>query len=131
MLMNGKEWLAKMANKYGKVWGTTFPLLVTPTIEIHHAFIKGNFKCSEHKHEFKWNGFFCISGTINIHVRKNDYELVDITTLYAGDFTSVRPNEYHWFETSEEDEAEILEIYYPQHITDDIVRKTVGGYIGE
>jgi len=119
-----------MTNKNGKIWGTTIPVLITPTVEIHHGFINLGFKCSEHKHEFKWNGFFCISGSIKIHVRKNDYDLVDVTTLYAGDFTTVRPNEYHWFQTDIE-EAEILEIYYPQHITDDIVRKTVGGYIGE
>ncbi len=118
-----------MSNKNGKVWGITKPILITPTIELHHAYINAGFKCSEHKHEFKSNGFFCIKGYIDIHVRKNDYNLVDITKLQAGDFTTVRPNEYHWFQTEDTD-AEILEIYYPQHITEDIIRKTVGGSLG-
>jgi quercetin dioxygenase-like cupin family protein len=47
--------------------------------------------------------------------------------LNAGDFTTVKPGEYHWFQSLED--SELLEIYYPQHITEDIVRKTVGGMV--
>lgn len=127
-----------MTTKFGKVWGETSPLLVTPTVEIHKIEAIGGYKCSEHLHRYKWNAFYCIFGELWIHVRKNDYELVDVTKLRAGDFTTVAPNEYHWFSVPDQymyvdeclefqNRVEALEIYYPQHITDDIIRKTVGG----
>ena len=112
--------------RLGKIWGTTEPLLVTPTIELHRIQVEPEFKCSEHIHQYKWNAFYCVSSNIKICVRKNDYGLVDITSLRCGDMTTVAPNEYHWFETDAEEGAEVLEIYYPQHIGHDIVRKTVG-----
>jgi quercetin dioxygenase-like cupin family protein len=112
----------------GKVWGTTESLLVTPMIEVHRIDVKPKMKCSEHKHEFKWNAFYCVDGVIEIHVRKNDYDLVDVTRLRSGDFTTVKPNEYHWFETNLND-AKVLEIYYVEPISADIVRKTVGGSV--
>ena len=125
--------------KFGKVWGETRPLLVTPTVEIHRIDATGGFRCSEHLHRFKWNGFYCVRGELWIHVRKNDYDLVDITKLYPGEFTTVAPNEYHWFSVPKseiyddndeliyESSVRALEIYYPQHISEDIIRKTVGG----
>jgi len=112
----------------GKIWGTTEPLLITPAVEIHRIMVHKGYKCSEHIHQYKWNAFYCIGGRITICVRKNDYDLVDRTTLEAGDFTTVAPNEYHWFETDGH-WAHALEIYYPQHITEDIVRKSVGASI--
>lgn len=122
--------------KFGKVWGETLPLLITPTVEIHKITANRGYKCSEHLHQYKWNAFYCISGELWIHVRKNDYNLEDITVLQPGNFTTVAPNEYHWFSVPATgcqldvyDPTIALEIYYPQHITDDIVRKTVGGII--
>ena len=112
---------------YGKVWGQTEPLLVTPLIEVHRINTFGGYKCSEHLHRYKWNAFYCISGKMTIHVRKNDYDLIDVTELEPGDFTSVKPGEYHWFECVED--AEVLEIYYAEPITEDIVRKNTGGSI--
>jgi mannose-6-phosphate isomerase-like protein (cupin superfamily) len=110
----------------GKTWGTTEGLLVTPMIELHRIHVQPNMKCSEHKHEFKWNAFYCVKGSIQIHVRKNDYDLTDVTELKAGEFTTVAPNEFHWFETTNES-TEVLEIYYVEPISSDIVRRTVGG----
>jgi mannose-6-phosphate isomerase-like protein (cupin superfamily) len=110
----------------GKIWGTTESLLVTPMIELHRIFVNPDMKCSEHKHEFKWNAFYCVSGSIEIHVRKNDYDLTDVTVLSPGDFTTVAPNEFHWFKTIK-DSAQVLEIYYVEPISSDIIRRTVGG----
>ena len=66
----------------------------------------------------------------NTHTYKSvtdlDIDLVDVTTLHPGEYTSVKPGEYHWFETKLND-AEVLEIYYLEPITEDIVRETVGG----
>jgi quercetin dioxygenase-like cupin family protein len=87
--------------KNGKVWGTTEPLVVTPMIEVHRIKVKPQMKCSIHQHEHKWNMFYCINGIMEIHVRKNSYDLVDVTTLNPGEYTSVKPGEYHWFETKQ------------------------------
>ena len=109
----------------GKVWGDTSVLIQTPLTELHKINIKAGFRCSEHKHEHKWNGFYVISGVLEIHVAKNNYDLTDITTLRAGDFTTVRPGEFHWFNCVEDCVA--LELYYPEAISEDIVRRSVGG----
>jgi mannose-6-phosphate isomerase-like protein (cupin superfamily) len=112
--------------KQGKIWGTTEPLLITPMIEFHRINIEPFCHCSMHKHEFKYNMFYVIEGKLDIHVRKNNYDLTDITELYQGEFTSVAPNEYHMFQSSEE-RVEALEIYYLNPISEDIIRETVGG----
>ena len=95
-------------------------------IEVHRIKINPHSFCSMHKHEFKWNMFYVVKGQLNIEVRKNDYDLVDVTELYQGQFTSVRPNEYHKF-VSKDVPVEALEIYYLNSISDDIIRETVGG----
>ena len=41
-------------------------------------------------------------GEMEIHVYKNDYELVDKTILYAGDFMAVKPGEYHLFKANKD-----------------------------
>ena len=113
--------------KSGKVWGTTEILMQSPIIEIHRIIInKGGF-CSNHKHEFKWNMFYVIKGTLQIFVHKNNYDLVDITELVSGEYTTIKPGEYHSFKAVSDVYA--LEIYYPELLSEDIVRKTVGGRI--
>lgn len=114
-----------MGNITGKVWGDTSVIIQNPLVELHKINIKAGYKCSEHKHVHKWNGFYVISGTLEIHVRKNNYELTDVTTLRAGDFTSVSPGEFHWFNCI--DDCVALELYYPEPLSEDIVRKSVGG----
>ena len=124
----------------GKVWGKTEALLVTPMIEVHKITVNAGGYCSMHKHEFKWNMFYVLYGELDIHVRKNDYDLVDVTNLVEGEYTSVAPNEYHMFKhhvpPGEEDlvkewgrdaAAAALEIYYLESISKDIIRETVGG----
>jgi mannose-6-phosphate isomerase-like protein (cupin superfamily) len=114
-----------MGNITGKVWGDTSVIIQNPLVELHKINIKAGYKCSEHKHVHKWNGFYVISGTLEIHVRKNNYELTDVTTLRAGDFTTVSPGEFHWFNCISDCVA--LELYYPESLSEDIVRKSVGG----
>ena len=114
-----------MGNITGKVWGDTSVLVQNSNVELHKINVKAGFRCSEHKHEHKWNGFYVVSGLLEIYVRKNDYDLTDVTTLRAGDFTSVRPGEFHWFNCIEDCLA--LEVYYPEALSEDIVRRSVGG----
>jgi len=113
--------------KSGKIWGTTAALLQTPFIEIHDISIKPEMQCSWHKHDYKWNLFYCISGEVEIHVRKNDYDLVDVTTLKEREWTTVPPGEVHCFKTLKKS-AEVMEVYYIDPLNPkDIVRESVGG----
>ena len=51
--------------------------------------------------------------------------MVDKTLLGPREWTTVKPGEYHSFQAKEDTMA--LELYYPEPLSDDIVRKTVGG----
>jgi mannose-6-phosphate isomerase-like protein (cupin superfamily) len=114
-----------MANVTGKIWGDTSAIIQNALVELHKINVKAGFRCSEHLHEHKWNGFYVESGVLEIHVRKNNYELTDVTVLRAGDFTSVRPGEYHFFVCTEACSA--LELYWPELLSEDIKRKNTGG----
>ncbi len=113
----------------GKIWGSTELLLCNPMIELHRIKIKPGMQCSTHKHEHKWNGFYCIQGAINIVVIKKDYNLIDTTRLQCGDFTAVKPGEFHHFETLKGVSAVVLEIYWLEGISEDIIRENCGGLI--
>ena len=114
--------------KLGKVWGTTELLLRSPFIEVHRLFIQPQSRCSLHMHQNKWNAFFVQSGILKIEVVKKAYDLVDVTELTAGEFTTVAPGEDHRFVTGDEG-AEAIEIYYPAELAEDIVRRDVGGRV--
>lgn len=110
--------------KSGKVWGETKLLHANGVLEFHRIeTVKGGV-CSKHKHQFKWNGFFVESGKLLIRVWKGDYDLVDETILEPGDFTQVKPGEYHQFEALEDTVA--FELYWAEFNHNDIVRETVG-----
>lgn len=115
--------------KQGKVWGETSLILRTPLIEVHKLDILEGAFCSWHHHEFKWNAFMVIRGALLIEVRKNDYQLTDVTRLGPGDFTTVRPGEVHRFRTTETASCEAWEIYYPESLGEDIIRESVGGLV--
>jgi len=111
--------------KAGKVWGETVKILDTPVAELHRISAMAGYRCSRHKHAHKWNGFFVESGVLEIHVVKSSYNLTDVTTLKAGDFTKVPPGEEHFFVCKENCVA--FEIYYPELLSEDIQRTDVGG----
>lgn len=63
---------------------------------------------------------------MHIHIEKDDYKLTDVTTLgMPGDFTTVKPGEFHMFKA--ETDVVALEIYYPEPLTEDIIRNSCGG----
>ena len=115
-------------SKIGKVWGTTECILSTPFIEVHRLNIEPQHECSLHKHKYKWNAFFVKSGHLFIDVEKEDYPLTDTTELGPGEFTTVRPGEFHRFRTANE-VCECIEIYYPEALSEDIFRKNHGGMV--
>jgi len=110
--------------KAGKVWGSTELIAANGVLEFHRIEITKGSKCSEHLHEFKWNGFFVESGKLIIRVWKKDYDLVDETILEAGEYTQVKPGEFHSFEAVEDTVA--FELYWAEFSHSDIVRRSVG-----
>lgn len=108
----------------GKVWGNTESIETNGVLEFHRIEAKAGGVCSKHKHKYKWNGFYIEKGEMIVRVWKNDYSLVDETTLKAGQYTKVAPGEYHQFEAVTDCVA--FEIYWAEFDHEDIDRETVG-----
>ncbi len=109
----------------GKVWGNTELLALHNNVEIHRIEIKKGGYCSKHKHNFKVNMFYVESGSIDVVVWKNDYDLVDRTTLKKGQKTIIPAGEYHRFECNEP--SVVYEIYWVELPEKDIEREDHGG----
>ena len=115
-----------MTNKAGKIWGETELILANNSLEFHRIDYKAGGVCSKHKHQFKWNGFYVVSGKMKIRVWQKDYDLIDETILGPGDFTRVKPGLMHSFEGIEDGVA--FELYWAEFNHDDIQRETVGHF---
>ena len=113
-----------MSNIAGKIWGQTELIHKNGVLEFHRIDYKAGYKCSEHKHNFKWNGFFVESGKMLIRVWQDDQSLIDETILEAGDFTMIKPGKFHQFEGLEDGIA--FELYWAEFNHDDINRRTSG-----
>lgn len=112
--------------RYGKIWGATVPLLMTPLVEVHRLDIKPNAHCSLHRHRLKWNAFVVLSGELVVEVERTEYQLTDKTLLRAGEATTVKPGEFHRFRTGDKP-CTALEIYYCEPLSADIERRDVRG----
>ena len=112
--------------KAGKIWGQTELIHANGVLEFHRIEFKAGFKCSEHEHQFKWNGFFVESGKMLVRVWQDGIQdgLVDETILKAGDFTRVKPGVFHQFEGLEDGVA--FELYWAEFDHNDIKRESVG-----
>ena len=110
--------------KAGKIWGQTELIHANGVLEFHRIEYKFGYKCSEHQHKYKWNGFYVESGILLVRVWQEDQDLVDETILYPGDFTQVKPGKVHQFEGIEDGVA--FELYWAEFNHDDIVRRTSG-----
>ena len=64
-----------------------------------------------------------------IRVWKSDYDLVDETILEAGDYTEVKPGDYHQFVACGSEMSVVFEVYFANFQHDDIERETVGGVL--
>ena len=115
-------------NKQGKVWGETMCLFSQNNVEIHRIEARIGMQCSKHCHKNKFNMFYVESGSLSIEVWKNDYELVDVTELHAGESMIVNPGEYHRF-VSQNCRAVAYEIYWSELDPNDIDREDCGGEV--
>ena len=114
-----------MSIKAGKVWGATELIYANGVLEFHRIEYRAGYKCSEHWHKTKWNGFFVESGKMLVRVWQDDQDgLVDETVLEAGDFTQVKPGKIHQFEGLEDGVA--FELYWAEFDHNDIERRTIG-----
>ena len=113
-----------MSNIAGKIWGQTELIHANGVLEFHRIDYKAGGVCSKHIHEFKWNGFYVVSGEMIIRVWQKDYDLVDETILGPGDFTKVKPGVLHQFEGLEDGVA--FELYWAEFNHNDIVRESCG-----
>ena len=112
-------------NIEGKVWGETVEIFHGNNVEVHRIYVKKDGFCSKHYHASKFNSFYIERGSLKVRIWKKDYDLVDETTLTAGQMTTVKPGEYHLFRALEDTVA--YEIYWVELRQDDIVREDVGG----
>ena len=108
----------------GKVWGQTELIEANSSLEFHRIDINKGGTCSKHKHKFKFNGFYVVTGKLLVKVWKNNYDLVDETVLSNGQYTVVQPGEYHQFEALEDTLA--FELYWANFEHNDIERESVG-----
>ena len=113
----------------GKVWGITEHLFGKNNVSIHRIEIKSGGYCSKHKHNHKHNLFYIEHGSLDIEVWKNDYDLVDITSLRTGQSTSIKPGENHRFINNSNDTCIAYEIYWTELDESDISRENVGGVL--
>ena len=110
---------------HGKIWGQTEEIVKNGVMEFHRIEFKKGFKCSEHLHKYKWNGFYVEQGEMIVRVWQEDQNLVDVTRLMPGDYCQVKPGLIHQFEGVESGVA--FELYWAEFNHNDIVRRTAGG----
>jgi len=115
--------------KQGKIWGQTELIHANGVLEFHRIDFKKDVMCSKHRHKYKWNGFYVVSGKLMIRVWKSDQGLVDETILKAGDWTRIKPGEYHQFIGLQDGVA--FELYWAQFDHDDIERANAGQRVNE
>lgn len=108
----------------GKIWGEDELIFREPLIEMHILTILPRARCSHHEHAHKVNGFYVISGAIDVVVEKHGYPLTDRTRLNAGDSMVVRPPERHHFVGVEL--ARVIEVCFLDPLGEDIVREDCG-----
>ena len=93
---------------------------------MHRLRIKPEHRCSLHVHKFKWNAFYVLAGKLFIDSLLEDFSSVLTAVLVAHEFSTVAPGTHHQFRTGDE-ETIALEMYYTEPLSEDIIRRNVGG----
>jgi mannose-6-phosphate isomerase-like protein (cupin superfamily) len=111
-----------------KIWGFTQPLIITPMFELHRLTIKPWHRCSLHKHQFKHNAFYVISGVLYVDTLLGDFNEPKPTRIDTGNTFTVAPALHHQFRTGPSP-CIALEMYYTEPLSEDIIRRNEGGPI--
>lgn len=125
---NCKDGCADMQQNTGeKIWGRTTPLIVTPLFEMHRLDIKPWHRCSRHVHRFKHNAFYILSGSLYVDSVLSAHANFDSAhMLKANDVYTIAPGVDHQFRTGGLP-CVALEMYYTEPLSEDIVRRNIGG----
>ena len=110
--------------RQGKSWGYTTRFFQNGIVSAYHLEIRKGGFCSEHKHRFKFNLFYVISGSLEITIWK-DAQTKDITVIGKGQSTAVPPGLWHMCRALEP--TQCLETSEVQLHEPDIERRTQGG----
>lgn len=110
--------------KQSKKWGDMREIFESGTVSVHHLKIKKDGFCSEHRHQFKSNLFFVVSGNLKLIIW-NESGMKDETVVWPGETTEIPPGVYHKFEALTD--VECIEICEVKFMGEDIKRRTEGG----
>jgi len=110
--------------RQGKAWGYTTEFFRNAMVSAHHLKIKMGGFCSEHRHEYKFNSFYVISGRLELVIwREKDAK--DVTVIGPGQSSAIPPGFFHKFRGLTD--VECVEMYQVLLIEPDIERRTEGG----
>ena len=110
--------------KQSKKWGDTQEIFNNGIISIYHLKIKKDGFCSEHRHMFKSNIFFVVSGNLKLTIW-NESGTQDSTVVWPGESSEIPPGAYHKFTALTD--VECFEIYETKLRGEDIERRAEGG----
>ena len=111
-------------DRQGKNWGYTTEFFRNAMVSAHHLEIKMGGFCSEHRHQFKFNSFYVISGRLELTIWRGD-GTKDVTVIGQGQSSAIPPGFFHKFRGITD--VECIEIYQVLLIEPDIERRTKGG----
>jgi len=103
--------------------------------ELHRLTITPHMRCSFHVHRFKHNAFYVIAGELWLDMADQDLcfspnrskDGFDGTVcIKAGGHMTLNPGVHHQFRTGELP-CSALECYYCEPLSEDIIRRNVGG----
>lgn len=115
-------------DKSGKYWGITRKIFYQNNVEMHYMEINPGGFCSEHKHTYKYNKFLVLEGSLEIRSWKSgDDNEPDIVVLEKSDELTIKPGIFHQFINYSNKTTKVIEIYWTELSSDDIIRRSTGG----
>lgn len=109
-----------------KVWGRTECLIATPSFELHRLKIEPHMRCSLHSHQIKINAFYVIDGELYIDTVDDESQRISTVRLLPHEYATVAPGVVHQFRTQGK-WCFALEMYYTEPLSEDIIRRNIGG----
>ena len=104
-----------------KNWGWKLPMPATSGVASDFIFIREGEACSVHRHDYKWNRFVVVDGSLVIREYSPDgLAVVKKSKLVIGDMLDIPPDVVHQFYA--ETDVFAIEMYWGELAVDDIVR---------